>query len=72
MHLTLNVKLIDIRNVKQGEKSNRIENAMSFLEQIESHTAFRVDQDIVEIKFTETDRTLSSALSSYIQQKSRT
>jgi len=72
VHLTLNVKLIDIRNVKQGEKSNRIENAMSFLEQIESHTAFRVDQDIVEIKFTETDRTLSSALSSYIQQKSRT
>ena len=63
--------LIDIRTVKLKEKSSRRENAMFFLEQIKDHRNFRVDMDIVEIRFIDTDRTLSDALASYLQQKSR-
>jgi len=65
------IELVDIRTVKQCEKSSRIDNALFFLEQIKTHTSFRVDRDVVEIQFSATGKTLSSALSSYLQQKSR-
>ena len=64
-------ELVDIRTVKQREKSSRVENALFFMEQIKTHTKFRVDRDVVEIQFSETGKTLSNALSSYLQQKSR-
>ena len=64
-------ELIDIRTVKQREKSGRVDNAIFFIEQIKTHTRFKVDRDVVEIQFAETSKTLSSALSSYLQQKSR-
>jgi len=65
-------ELIDIRDVKQREKSSRTDNALFFIEQIKKHTKFRVDRDVVEVQFIETGKTLSIALSSYLQQKSRT
>ena len=64
-------ELIDIRTVKQREKSSRADNAFFFIQQIKTHTKFRVDRDVVEIRFSETGKTLSAALSSYLQQKSR-
>jgi len=64
-------ELIDIRNVKQREKSSRIENALFFITQIKTHTKFRVDSDVVEIQFLDTEKTLSTSLASYLQQKSR-
>jgi len=64
-------ELIDIRTVKQREKSGRVDNAIFFLEQIKTHTKFRVDRDVVEIKFSETEKKLSTALASYLQQKNR-
>ena len=63
--------LIDIRTVKQREKSSRVENALFFIEQIKTHTQFRVDRDVVEIQFTHEGKSLSTALVSYIQQKNR-
>ena len=71
VNLTEYETLIDIRTVKQREKSSRVDNALFFLEQIKDHTKFRVDRDVVEIKFNETDRTLTTALTSYLQQKCR-
>lgn len=65
-------ELVDIRTVKQREKSSRVENALFFVEQIKSHTKFRVDRDVVEIQFSCTEKSLSTALTSYLQQKSRT
>jgi hypothetical protein len=62
-------ELVDIRLVKRKEKSGRAENALFFLEQIKNHKKFRVDRDVVEIQFAETEKTLSVALASYIQQK---
>ena len=64
-------ELIDIRVVKQREKSSRLDNAFFFVEQIKKHTKFRVDRDVVEIQFAETDKTLSTALASYFRQKNR-
>ena len=64
-------ELVDIRTVKQREKSSRVDNALFFMEQIKIHTRFRVDRDVVEIQFADTNRTLSDALASYLQQKSR-
>jgi hypothetical protein len=64
-------ELVDIRSVKVREKSGRVDNALFFLEQIKNHKMFRVDRDVVEICFSETQKPLCSALSSYIQQKSR-
>ena len=64
-------ELVDIRSVKQREISSRVDNALFFLEQVKNHTKFRVDLDVVEIKFMETGKTLSAALASYIQQKNR-
>ena len=64
-------ELVDIRTVKQRERSSRVDNALFFMEQIKSHTKFRVDRDVVEIRFSDTDKTLSKALTSYLQQKSR-
>jgi hypothetical protein len=64
-------ELVDIRTVKRREKSSRTENARFFVEQIKTHTKFKVDRDVVEIQFAETEKTLSEALASYIQQKSR-
>ena len=63
--------LVDIRSVKRKEKSSRTENALFFLEQIKNHKRFKVDHDVVEIQFSETGKTLSVALASYIQQKNR-
>ena len=63
--------LVDIRTVKQKEKSGRVENALFFLDQIKNHTLFKVDRDVVEIQFTGTNKTLASALASYIQEKNR-
>ena len=63
--------LVDIRSVKRKEKSSRVENALFFLEQINNHRIFRVDRDVVEIQFSESEKTLSAALVSYIQQKNR-
>jgi len=64
-------ELVDIRTVKLREKSSRVENALFFLEQIKSHTHFRNGRDVIQIQFAETDRTLSVALASYLQQKNR-
>jgi len=64
-------ELVDIRTVKQREKSGRVDNALFFIEQIKTHTLFRVDRDVVEIQFAETGKTLSAALASYLQQKSK-
>ena len=64
-------ELIDIRTVKQREKSSRVDNALFFIEQIKTHTQFRIDRDVVEIQFVDTGKTLSKALASYLQQKSR-
>jgi len=64
-------ELVDIRTVKQRERSSRVENALFFMEQIKTHTKFRVDRDVVEIQFSDSERTLSSALTSYLQQKNR-
>ena len=64
-------ELVDIRTVKQREQSSRIDNALFFVEQIKTHTKFRVDRDVVEIQFSDTGKTLQSALTSYLQQKIR-
>ena len=64
-------ELIDIRNVKQREKSSRLDNALFFMEQIKTHTKFRVDRDVVEIRFADTGKSLSTALASYLHQKNR-
>jgi len=63
--------LVDIRTVKQRERSSRIDNALFFVEQIKTHTIFKVDRDIVELQFTDNGKTLSTVLTSYLQQKSR-
>ena len=63
--------LIDITAAKQREQSNRIDNALFFISQIKDHTKFRVDRDVVEIKFSDTKNTLSNAITSYLQQKNR-
>ena len=64
-------ELVDIRTVKQRERSSRVDDALFFIEQIKTHTKFRVDRDVVEIQFSDTEKTLSAALTSYLQQKSR-
>ena len=64
-------ELVDVRTVKQREGASRADSALFFLEQIKTHTKFRVGNDVVEIKFADTDKTLSSALTAYLQQKSR-
>ena len=71
MEMTNYDELVDIRTVKHCEKSSRVDNALFFIEQIKTHTKFRADHDVVEIKFADTNKTLSTALASYIQQKSR-
>ena len=64
-------ELVDIRTVKQREQSSRMDNALFFVAQIKNHKMFRVGDDVVEIKFADTENTLSSALTSYLQQKNR-
>jgi len=64
--------LIDITTIKQLEQSSRVDNALFFISQIKDHTKFRVDRDVIEIKFADTKNTLSNAIISYLQQKSRT
>ena len=64
-------ELVDIRTVKQRERSSRADNAIFFIEQIKTHTKFRVDRDVVEIQFADDKKTLGAALTSYLQQKSR-
>jgi hypothetical protein len=64
-------ELVDIRYVKKKEKSSRIENALFLLEQINDHKMFRVDGDIVEIRFNDTGKTLSDVLTSHLQQMNR-
>lgn len=64
-------ELIDIRSVKQRKNSSRVDNAFFFIEQIKNHTLFKVERDVVEIKFSGVPKTLSSALVSYIHQKIR-
>ena len=63
--------LIDIRAIKQRERSSRVDNAFFFIEQVGMHTRFRVDRDVVEIRFADIGKTLSATLANYIQQKSR-
>lgn len=64
-------ELVDIRTVKQRERSSRVDNALFFVKQIKSHTRFRVDRDVVEIQFNDTGKSLSTVLASYLQQKNR-
>ncbi|MCL2047366.1 MAG: hypothetical protein FWG87_01450 [Defluviitaleaceae bacterium] len=63
--------LVDICSVKQRERSSRKDNALFFLEQIKDHKKFRVDRDVVEIHFSATEKTLTMALASYLEQKNR-
>ena len=69
--MTDNANLVDIRTVMRKENSSRVDNAMFFLEQVKNHTLFRVDQDVVEVRFSGKGRTLSASLASYIQEKNR-
>ena len=64
-------ELVDIRSVKLKEKSSSVDNALFFLEQIKNHTLFKVDHDVVEIRFAGANKTLATALASYIQEKNR-
>ena len=64
-------ELVDIRGVKRRENSSRMDNALFFMEQIKDHRRFRVDRDVVEIQFADNGKTLKSALTSYLKQKSR-
>jgi len=66
-----NNDLVDIRTVKMRENSSRVENALFLIEQLKSHTHFRNGDYVIEVEFMETDRTLSDALVSYLQQKMR-
>ena len=64
-------ELVDIREVKQRERSSRVDNALFFVEQIKNHTKFRVGRDVVEIHFADTDKTLGAGLAAYLSQKNR-
>jgi len=63
--------LVDIRAIKLRERSSRADNAFFFIEQVGTHTRFKVDRDVVEIQFGGMSNTLSTALANYLQQKNR-
>jgi len=60
--------LADIRMCKRFDKVSRAENALLFLEQIKNHKLFKVGNNVVEISFADTERTLSSALISHFRR----
>jgi len=61
--------LIDIRTCKRREKASRVDNAVFLLEQIGNHRLFRVGDDVVEIGFTNTSKTLSDVLISHFKRQ---
>ena len=60
--------LVDIRTCKRREKASRVENAVFLLNQIGNHTVFKVGDDIVEIGFANTGKTLSEVLNSHFKR----
>lgn len=61
--------LIDIRTCKRKEKASRAENAEFLIEQLKSHKLFKVGDDVVEIGFAETDKSLTQALTNHFRQQ---
>ena len=59
--------LIDIRTCKRKEKASRTENATFLLEQIRNHTRFKVGNDVVEISFKNTEKSLTEVLSNHFK-----
>ena len=62
--------LVDIQTVRLREGAPRLENALSFLEQIKNPHKFRVGNDVLEICFNGSEESLSDTLVKHFNNRS--
>lgn len=62
-------ELIDIRTCKRKEKASRAENAEFLIEQLKSHKLFKVGDDVVEIDFAQTGKSLTQTLTNHFRHQ---